>query len=874
MIPSNARGGVHLGAAGFGPGHPFHPAPNAALLIDFDNVTLGIQKDLGKELKALLNSDVIRGKVAVQRAYADWRRYPQYIVPLAESSIDLIFAPAYGPGKKNATDLRMAIDAMELVFTRPEIGTFILLTGDSDFSSCVLKLKEYGKYVIGVGMRESSSDLLIQNCDEYYSYHALSGLTRATEALESKEDPWVLVQRAAERMVKNNDVMRTDRLKQVMLDLDPGFDEKAIGYSKFSKFMNEAVNRGIIRVRRGENGQQEIVYESPRDATAAVAAPTAAPAAAAPAAAEEASERERRDRRDRHGRRRDRHRDAPRAERASEEPAEPAARAEEVAAAEPAPPVVPAEARREPKPDAAPAGAARIETPAGLEEAYALLQHALRQADGGAGAVRDAELKRKMLELAPGFDESKFGFAKFTRFLRQAHDAEVVDLHRQRDGVYEVKLGSRKLPVPIRVPREADVATPAPSAAPRAQPQPTEAAAPAAPAPQPREAAAPAGGIRGLRGRTAPSGPPPLLPGQVVGRPSEPPATAPTPTRPVTEAPPAAEPEAAAAPAAAPAAPLESGAVPETAAVAEAAPEPAAAPRPTRGRRGRGRGSADGPPPVLPGQAVGPRKEPALPAVEEEVAATVAAAPEAAAPAAEAADVEPTDETAAPGRPKKRRSRSRKKKEPRADAETTVEAAAEPAADAAALAEAVTEAEADLVAPPTEEPAPTAAPAKKRRSRGRKRTAEAAEPAAEAPAAESEAAAAPAGEAAFSPERLGLPTETDSIVAYLTNSYKGVGQKTAEPLAEAFGPDVFRVMQEEPSRVRDVLGDRRAVMVLERWAEDFARRAEAEAVEPEAAAGGPQAEAAAEANEPARRPRNRRGGRGRTGKRKDADGSA
>src|SRR5690606_29053193 len=129
-------------------------APNAALLIDFDNVTMGIRSDLGKELKALLNSDVIRGKVAVQRAYADWRRYPQYIVPLAESSVDLIFAPAYGSSKKNATDLRMAIDAIELVFTRPEIGTYILMTGDSDFSSCVLKLKEYGKYVIGVGMRE------------------------------------------------------------------------------------------------------------------------------------------------------------------------------------------------------------------------------------------------------------------------------------------------------------------------------------------------------------------------------------------------------------------------------------------------------------------------------------------------------------------------------------------------------------------------------------------------------------------------------------------------------------------------------------------------------------------------------------------------
>src|SRR5690606_8788232 len=117
---------------------PAPGAPNAALLIDFDNVTMGIRSDLSKELKKLLNSDIIKGKVAVQRAYADWRRYPQYIVPLSEASVDLIFAPAYGSSKKNATDIRLAIDALELVFTRPEIGVFILLSGDSDFSSLVL----------------------------------------------------------------------------------------------------------------------------------------------------------------------------------------------------------------------------------------------------------------------------------------------------------------------------------------------------------------------------------------------------------------------------------------------------------------------------------------------------------------------------------------------------------------------------------------------------------------------------------------------------------------------------------------------------------------------------------------------------------------
>src|SRR5580700_8893565 len=199
---------------------PLTFAPNAALLIDFDNVTMGIRSDLQTELRNLLASDIIKGKVQLRRAYADWRRYPQYVTPLAEASIDMIMAPAYGSSKKNATDIRLAIDALELVFTRPEIGTFILLSGDSDFSTLVIKLKEYGKYVIGVGIRESSSDLLVMNCDEYYSYNALAGLVRTeSEDTAGRRDPWELVTEAIQRMQRNGDVMRADRLKQVMQDI-------------------------------------------------------------------------------------------------------------------------------------------------------------------------------------------------------------------------------------------------------------------------------------------------------------------------------------------------------------------------------------------------------------------------------------------------------------------------------------------------------------------------------------------------------------------------------------------------------------------------------------------------------------------------------
>ena len=110
---------IHRGPQALPPGTSASPggyynahAPNAALLIDFDNVTMGIQKDMQSELRNLLSSDIIKGKVSVQRAYADWCRYPGYIVPLTEASIDLIFAPAYGSAKKKSTDIRLAIDAM------------------------------------------------------------------------------------------------------------------------------------------------------------------------------------------------------------------------------------------------------------------------------------------------------------------------------------------------------------------------------------------------------------------------------------------------------------------------------------------------------------------------------------------------------------------------------------------------------------------------------------------------------------------------------------------------------------------------------------------------------------------------------------------
>jgi uncharacterized protein (TIGR00288 family) len=419
---------------------PTH-APNAALMIDFDNVTMGIRSDLQSELKRLLQSDIIRGKVAVQRAYADWRRYPQYIVPLSESSIDLIFAPAYGSSKKNATDIRLAIDALELVFTRPEIGTFILLSGDSDFSSLVLKLKEYGKYVIGVGIRESSSDLLIQNCDEYFSYNELAGLTKESDVEHVRRDPWELVIEAVKQMTAHNDVMRSDRLKQVMQEIDPSFDEKDVGFSRFSKFVQEAAHRGLIVTTRLDNGQYEIALGQKAEGAAATPGPRGE--ASAPAAPE------------------------------------------------PPPPAPPAPSHRR--------GSL-------VGDAFGLLKQALGRL-GGEQEVSAEAVREAMNELAPE-GTRRVDSRSMPKLLRQAHDADLIDLSKNESGSYSVRVKPEEQPEPPRPPvaraQEEEAEEPEP-------PMPAS----SAPPPPYSQPTSPFGGMpaRSARFRRGSRGPRPVSPG-------------------------------------------------------------------------------------------------------------------------------------------------------------------------------------------------------------------------------------------------------------------------------------------------------------------------------------------------------------------------
>jgi len=473
---------------------PIH-APNAALLIDFDNVTMGIRSDLGKELRSLLSSEIIKGKVAVQRAYADWRRYPQYIVPLTEASIDLIYAPAYGSSKKNATDIRLAIDALELVFVRPEIGTFILLSGDSDFSSLVIKLKEYGKYVIGVGIRESSSDLLVMNCDEYYSYNALAGLVKASdeEAAVRKYDPWELVTEAVQRMKRNNDVMRSDRLKQVMQEIDNTFDEKNLGISKFSRFCQEAAQRGLLSVTKLDNGQLEVDYPGTVTAEATVRAAPQAAAVAAPGETGEtpapSSEERggRRGRRGRGGRGRDREDREPRGER------------------EPRPTPIATDAQPPVEDEATPTPAPIVEPHAvdvsagstgerlTRQEAFDLLRRTVADLVPGDESVRASDVRARARQLL-GRDSESLSDRMFVRILKDAHDEGIIDL-RRRGNDFEVARAAEGVPVAEQLAKSEQRATPAPS-----QPSTPGLGAPRF-----------GMGPRGARQRGRPSAPPPEL---------------------------------------------------------------------------------------------------------------------------------------------------------------------------------------------------------------------------------------------------------------------------------------------------------------------------------------------------------------------------
>jgi hypothetical protein len=316
---------------------------------------------------------------------------------------------------------------MELMFTRPQIGTFILLSGDSDFSSLVMKLKEYGKYVIGVGIRESSSDLLVQNCDEYYSYNALAGLVKSGEEEIVKRDPWELVTEAVERMIRNHDVMRADRLKQVMQQIDSTFDEKDLGMAKFSRFVTEAAHRGLLTLTKLDNGQFEVGLGRKGDEIPAPAIETAAPAIAA----KKDGDRSRRGRRGGRG------------------------RVRESTASRSAPAEAPAPIGQDQSAEIGSTGLRLTR-----EDAFNLVRRAVESLARNGETPRASAVRAAARQLL-GRDSESLSERNLTRILQDAHAADLIDLRKRGDD-YEVALAASAPPVADQLAVSAPVSAPPP----------------------------------------------------------------------------------------------------------------------------------------------------------------------------------------------------------------------------------------------------------------------------------------------------------------------------------------------------------------------------------------------------------------------------
>src|SRR5438128_8530468 len=146
-----------------------------ALFIDFENIAIGVIDAKYKkfEVALLLERLLEKGKIVVKRAYSDWDKFPDYKRELHEAAIELIEIPGRSYSGKNSADIRMVVDAMDMAWAKEHIDLFVIASGDSDFSPLVSKLKENDKYLLGVGVKNSSSDLLIDNCDEFIFYEDL-----------------------------------------------------------------------------------------------------------------------------------------------------------------------------------------------------------------------------------------------------------------------------------------------------------------------------------------------------------------------------------------------------------------------------------------------------------------------------------------------------------------------------------------------------------------------------------------------------------------------------------------------------------------------------------------------------------------------------
>lgn len=236
-----------------------------AVFIDFENIALGLgASDAKFDVRRILDRLLEKGKVIVKVAYADWNRFRGYTKGLHENGFELIEIPGRAESGKNSADIRLVVEAMDLSFSKEHIDTFVIVSGDSDFSPLVSKLKENGKHVIGMGMKKSTSPLLANGCDEFIYYEDLERGGEEPVAgappAHGKEDSFRLLADTVRALQRENfDVIQASLVKDTMKRKRPAFSEAALGYGSFSELLEDAQESGIVTLRKDDRSGTYVV---------------------------------------------------------------------------------------------------------------------------------------------------------------------------------------------------------------------------------------------------------------------------------------------------------------------------------------------------------------------------------------------------------------------------------------------------------------------------------------------------------------------------------------------------------------------------------------------------------------------------------------
>jgi uncharacterized protein (TIGR00288 family) len=237
-----------------------------ALFCDLENVALGVRdSDIKKfELNLVLERLLEKGKIIVKVAYCDWERYSEFKRPFHEAAVEMIDIPQKYYSGKNSADIKMVVDAMEMCYTKDHVDTFVILSGDSDFSPLVSKLREANKKVIGVGVKNSSSALLVDNCDEFLFYEDIWRESRKGKRVaggdKKQSEAFNLMIDAINALIREDkDVLWGSMVKQTMKRKRPSFNEGYHGYSTFSELLEDAERNKIVRLKRDQRSGSYII---------------------------------------------------------------------------------------------------------------------------------------------------------------------------------------------------------------------------------------------------------------------------------------------------------------------------------------------------------------------------------------------------------------------------------------------------------------------------------------------------------------------------------------------------------------------------------------------------------------------------------------